>query len=451
MKLTNVYRRVPCSDVIVHRDERQRKVIKTEDLEPSIARRGVLQPIIIDREMVLVAGERRLTASIRVGKTDIPARFIDELSEDERKIVELEENIKRQALDWRDEVRAVGNIHELYTKINPDWSVAKTGEEIGLTSNSIFRTLRVFRDLASPKLVECTSMSMAYNLLERADERKMTNVLDNIVMAGATVFAPVPPTAAHAGPAPTPKPTLPKFTFPESIIQADFLEWVKTYEGPRFNFIHCDFPYGIDVFAGPQSGRGSATIYDDSEKVYWNLIHALCTNLDKIMTPSGHLMFWLSADYHIVTNTINAFAQSAPSLKFHPKPLIWFKSDNMGILADAKRAPRHVYETCLIATREDKLLVKATSDAYHCPTDKAHHPSTKPEPMLRYFMGMFVDEGTTMFDPTCGGGSALRAAESLGAKMVIGLERDPEHFANATSALRSFRLTRALSKSAHGG
>jgi DNA modification methylase len=52
--------------------------------------------------------------------------------------------------------------------------------------------------------------------------------------------------------------------------------------------------------------------------------------------------------------------------------------------------------------------------------------SIKPEPVLREFFRMFVDEFTTMLDPTCGSGTALRAAEGLGAKRVLGIEIDKE-------------------------
>ena len=91
--------------------------------------------------------------------------------------------------------------------------------------------------------------------------------------------------------------------------------------------------------------------------------------------------------------------------------------------------------------------MKPVSDIYDAPTDKRFHPSTKPEPMLRHFFQMFVDETTRLLDPTCGGGSALRAAESLGAKQVLGLEMEMEYFESAKSALRSFRTLRGVSKS----
>ena len=48
-------------EIEVRRDTRQRKEIEVEDLVDSIRRRGQLQPIVITRDNVLVAGERRLT------------------------------------------------------------------------------------------------------------------------------------------------------------------------------------------------------------------------------------------------------------------------------------------------------------------------------------------------------------------------------------------------------
>jgi DNA modification methylase len=65
--------------------------------------------------------------------------------------------------------------------------------------------------------------------------------------------------------------------------------------------------------------------------------------------------------------------------------------------------------------------------------------SEKPEPMLRHFFGMLVDENTILLDPTCGSGSALRAADSLGARAVLGLERNPEFAGLARDALTRMR------------
>lgn len=448
MPVTNEYLRIPLDQITVATN-RQRTEIDTSDLDDSIRQRGVLAPILVSRlsptSYQIIFGERRFTSSKKLGLPDIPARIAEDLPETELQIIELEENLKRRDLPWRDAVAAVSRIHQLFIETNETWSQERTAAALNMTTANISMYLRVARDIASPKIAQASGFGAAYNILSRADERAMGDTLSEILEAGNSLLAPVSAPSSAPGEAPPP-PSL-KITPPdESILLESFLTWAPNYTGPKFNLIHCDFPYGINVFAGPQSGSTSHTTYNDSPDVYWALCRTLASNLDRLMAHSGHLMFWLSADIDIMFETIAFFNKNASSLQFNPKPLIWHKTDNMGILADSKRGPRHIYEACLFASREDRLIVRATSDCYGAPTDKAYHPSTKPEPVLRQFMSMFVDENTRLLDPTCGGGSSLRAAESLGAKQVLGLEIDPEHCANARSALRQFRALRSLNK-----
>jgi DNA modification methylase len=60
--------------------------------------------------------------------------------------------------------------------------------------------------------------------------------------------------------------------------------------------------------------------------------------------------------------------------------------------------------------------------------------SEKPINMLTKFMEMFVDENTTMLDPTCGSGNAVRAAQNRGAASVLGLEKIEEFYTAAKGA-----------------
>jgi ParB family chromosome partitioning protein len=458
MLITNRYKRVPLDQVVVRRGERQRRVVETKDLVDSVRRHGVLNPIIVTKDLTLVAGERRLAASLELGLLDIPVRFIEDLTQREAQIIELEENLKRADLHWRDETAAIARIHALYEADDGEWTQTKTAEQIGINVGHLSEILRVARDLDNPKIALATGMKPAYNILARVDQRRMGDALSDILEAGSSMFKTAVAGVAGAvakvtgagdgtgpdGGADTPPPPIAPPPEPESILNVSFLDWAPAYTGQPFNFIHCDFPYGINAFAGPQSGKLSHHTYDDDSDVYWALIRCLCKNLDRVMSHSAHMVFWFSMDHY--ERTLDLFAELRPELSFLTQPLIWHKTDNVGILSDPKRRPRHVYETALIASREDRLIVRAVGDAYGAPTDKTHHPSTKPEPVLRQFFQMFVDEHTRLLDPTCGSGSALRAAESLGAERVLGLEIDPEHCANAKSALRTFRAMRKASK-----
>ena len=227
----------------------------------------------------------------------------------------------------------------------------------------------------------------------------------------------------------------------------DFLTWAPGYAGPKFNFIHCDFPYGISLGTSTHSTgsnalhREAGEKYDDGSEVYATLLATFVAEFDRFASESCHVMFWYSNRAEVEGATRAALAR-IPGLALFRFPLVWHKSDNAGFITPG--TPRHVYETALVGVRGDRPIVKYVSDAYSAPSDNSLHVSAKPEPMLRYFMGMLVDEHSRVLDPTCGGGSALRAAESLRAERVLGLETNPEMVRVAnTELLRSRALRRA--------
>lgn len=491
MQISDQFIRLPLSQIVVDRDARQRRELFDKDgqfidrdgLLASVAQHGVLSPILIDRNYKLIFGERRYTASVLAERPDIPARFVEDLSPSEYEQLELIENLCRSELEWKDEVRAVARLHGINLAdakaAGKTWSIEATAEQIGRSFTVVSRMLRVWKDFESPRIAAAISMQQAFNTLSRLDERAEADALSDLVDATSELFDAPPKvpegngangenlagisgggslnghaTTVHApgteGPSTVPGtvPQMPPAATQQqdAILHASFLEWAPQYSGRPFNFLHCDFPYGVNLFGGAWSGRNTWQTYEDKPDDYITLIRCLCENLDRLLAPSCHIMFWCSANIRIQAATIEMFRELAPSLIFNEFPLYWHKTDNVGIVPDPSREARRVVETCLYATREDRKIVRTVSGAYGSPTNKDLHPSTKPEPMLHHFMQMFVDENTTLLDPTAGSGSALRAAERLGAKLVLGLEKDQEYAKNSNVAMRNFRNLRKVSK-----
>jgi len=471
MPITDQTQRIAIASIQIDRANRQRREIETGDLEASISKFGLIEPIIVERSsegvLWLRAGERRLTACLRLGHEDILVRFAENLSESESQIIELEENIKRKDLTWQDYCQAVSKIHKMYKELDDSWEAQSTAEQLSITQGHLSALLSVAGAMGDEKIAGAGTMREAYNIILRREKRVAGDQLQELLeinhqldLDGAGPFganaegrafqlSPDPDEAIgqiadalgavglsmeqelrEQGYAPEPaKPTAPASAAPSlfsGIAQGSFLDWVQTYSGPKFNFVHCDFPYGINVFNGPQ-GRGaeSGAMYEDGEDIYWALLDSFLRNRERFMSISCHLVFWYSNKHY--QRTMQMFSELAPELTFRRHPLIWVKSDNTGIIADARRDPRHVYETALMADRGDRFVLKSVADAYSGPVDKTLHPSTKPEPMLRHFLSMMVDENTRMLDPTAGSGASLRAADSLGAKQCFGLELDPEY------------------------
>ena len=69
-----------------------------EALADSIKEHGLLHPIVVDSDYNLIAGCRRLFACERIGLTEIEAKVLEDISEKELRVLELEENIRRKDL-----------------------------------------------------------------------------------------------------------------------------------------------------------------------------------------------------------------------------------------------------------------------------------------------------------------------------------------------------------------
>lgn len=394
---------IPISSITVNRESRQRRELKDVDtLAESIGRLGLINPITITRDGILVAGERRYTAISSLGWTHVSCQYIDDLDPAELHAIELEENIKRLDIDWRDRCRAIEEYHRLRSN-EPGWSQESTAAALGITQGNVSQNLSVARELkaANPRVVAAPQFSVALGVTTRKNERAAASAI-----------------ASFREPPKVP------------LLNVDFNQWAKTYEGPPFNFLHCDFPYGIGADGFAQGSSAAHGGYDDSEDNYWRLVSSLLDNCDQICSESTHIMFWFSMKYY--QPTLDTLSRE---FRMNPMPLVWVKSDNVGILPDPSRGPRQVYETALIGSRGDRKVVQSVANAFAHPTVRERHMSEKPEPMLSHFFRMFVDENTSLLDPTCGSASAIRAGLSGRAHRVLGLERDPEFFAAARDSL----------------
>lgn len=397
----------PIDQIIINREDRQRRVLENiPDLAASISRRGLMHPPVITRDFVLVAGERRMEALRMLGWDIVPFQFADEAPIKELKKIEIEENLKREDLCWQDRIDAIRTIHELERSDNPDWTHNDTADAIGLNRGYVSELMIVAKNMHKPEIAQQPNLAGARRIVKVQEQRRTAAEEESL---GYGSVAPQQD---------------------QPVLCARFEDWVREYDGPRFNLIHCDFPYGIGFDKmGGQAGIDYAR-YEDSADTYIALLDHLINNLDKIAEDSCHLVFWFSIqNYEYTFNTLT----KRGGFVVDPFPLVWLKSDNTGILPDPARGPRRIYETAFFARRGDRMIVKPKANAVAWPSTGKIHPHEKPQEMLQFFFEMLVDEHSSLLDPTCGSGSALRAARSLGAPRILGLEAD-EHYVRLANA-----------------
>lgn len=152
------------------------------DLADSIARHGLIQPIVINQEKRLIAGGRRLAAHRHLGRTHIDVVYRETLTLDELHELELEENVRRKDMSWAERSLNILKIHRLKCKRSAlegsKWGMRETGELIGLAKSSVaYNTeiaTRLERELSLPedqrRYWHCDSFNDAWRLRLRDEE-----------------------------------------------------------------------------------------------------------------------------------------------------------------------------------------------------------------------------------------------------------------------------------------
>lgn len=412
---------IPLHQVIIPED-RQRKHFdetKIADLAVSIRTHGLINPIVITRENVLVAGERRLLAHQQLAFDQIAFRYAESLDKTELSLIELEENVRREDLTWQEHVEAIQAFHELKSQTEEDWSGDRTAKELNIARTQVYNSLRVADAIREgvKEVIEAPKFSSAYNFASRRLERQTASSARSVAAITEAVVKNEPaPVLNEKELANAP---IKRYA---SIEQANFHEW-SAQSQHSYNLIHCDFPYGINATKVGQSSAKHFGGYEDEPDVYWKLLDTFLANQDNFCSESAHLIFWFSMDFYSETKS----RLEATGWRVNPFPLVWAKSDNRGILPDSERGPRRIYETAFFASRGDRKIVRACSNAYHGATTKEYHMSEKPHAMLTHFFRMVVDSSTTLLDPTCGSGMAVKVAEELGASYALGLEMSEDY------------------------
>ena len=416
------FQTISISEVIAFRPDRQRRELTgIDELAESINRVGLINPVVITPDGTLVAGERRLTACRQLGWTSIPVQFTTDLSDYELQCIELEENVKRVDLPWQDQCLAIARFHKLKTGNEPEWSQDQTADALGIARPTVTRYLAVAGEIeaGNEKVATADKFSVARNIVDRTAERRKTSALATIDTGISSILGEEKANDISSD--------IP-------ILNTNFHLWQETYDGPGFNLIHCDFPYGIDVADSPRQNSAMVDYYDDSADTYWLLVDRLAFAMRNVVAPSAHLIFWFSMEKY--QQTLEAL--DGMGWQVNPFPLIWHKSDNAGVAPDPQRGPRRTYETAFFCARGDRKLTQSgtKSNSFAFPGNRADaiHISEKPVPVLRHFMSMVCDEYSTVFDPTCGSGNSLKTGLELKANSVLGLELSEEFYGNAIAA-----------------
>ena len=168
-----------------------RKVFNEEDLNAlsqSIAENGILQPLTVRKvsatEYELIAGERRLRASVLAGLRKVPCIVI-KCSEKESAVYALLENLQRSDLGMFEEARGVSRLIRRYGQTQQEAAV-----KLGKTQSTIANKLRLLRlTYEEQEWIENAGLSErhARALLKLGDEGARREALSKIISESLNV------------------------------------------------------------------------------------------------------------------------------------------------------------------------------------------------------------------------------------------------------------------------
>ena len=277
-----------------------------DQLATSIQKYGLFHPICIDKSKHLIAGERRLKAHVKLGKKEIEVKYFEDLPAVEKKEIELEENIQREALTWQEEIEAKLTLHELkQAKVGkrvqksgvPGHGIKDTALMLDESAGTVSMDLQLAKAIkVFPSLGKEKNKSTAFKKYKRMQEGFLRAEMNR--RRGKNV---VP-----------------------NIIHGDCVAETKKMKDGCYDMILADFPFGVDVKKSAGLGkRGKEEIaYDDTPYDALELLRKTSKELYRVLKDDRHAMFFFAMDNYASVKKI--FEESG--LEVESMPLIWNKT-----------------------------------------------------------------------------------------------------------------------------
>lgn len=156
---------------------------KLNELAASIKEHGVLSPILVNKidnngQYTLVAGERRLLASKKAGKNDIPA-IIGDFTDKQLLEISLLENLQREDLNAIEIATALNQMATILG-YSQEMIAERVGKSREYVSNMI-RLLKLPNDIQTDVLDNKISVGHARAILSISNEDKKRELVEKIV------------------------------------------------------------------------------------------------------------------------------------------------------------------------------------------------------------------------------------------------------------------------------
>jgi len=412
------------------REDRHRKLFnkkKMDELIASIKALGQLQPGICtfneESRLELVIGERRLRAC---GALELPFLYLlkEDLDSFTLELVQLEENIKRSDLDWKEECAAKEKVHKLFQARFGEsgagsaggHSLADTAEYLGESKTVTHEDIELavwMREI--PEVAAAPNKTTAKKIVERLTQTVKRGIALDEAIASASESNAISVDSLIESSTPTSS-TLSSgekclLEYDRRCLLGKMEDRLADFKDKSFDIVLFDPPWGVDLSKVSKKGGGTQDYDDEAESFDANIGTWLQLIYTK-MKPDSHLYMFFAIRYHRQVYDILELT----GFETNRMPLIWHKK-GAHVTRNPKLWPGRSYEPIAFARKGNKpLALMGQPDVIITPMPtpaiKGIHPSAKHPMVYRELLERSAEPGNAVLDPMAGSGMAGVAADS---------------------------------------
>jgi len=427
---------LPLSAICIQAGRGRKEFSNIRELAEDIAQNGLINAVVVtpipDKpgQYYLIAGERRLRAAMLLEWKTIPVHIIHDCAPLASKLIELSENVHREALTALEQIELTRQIDELQRKLHgsvhrgpkmdsePDaaWSLQKTADFVGLPKSQASLHIKTAKFLKSRpdvrEKVKHLPLAVMVREIEKIKETELAQArLRSGVIKTHTTFR-----------------------------NCDALTLLKDIPDNSVDLLLTDPPYGNDQIESVRA-EGDGDSYHSfikptdnlNSKAYVELMSAFIPELKRVMKPGSHCyVFFASEFYPFLVQTL-----SDEGFLVCPQPLIWYKraltSRITGYSYISGYEPILMFYSPTPEGTTKRRLVDCISCVFEVkpvPVAKRKHAFEKPAELISKLMKNSTMPGDIVLDPFAGSGVVPAEAKRIG-RGFWASELDQDHYAKA--------------------
>lgn len=367
-----------------------------DEMALSLSEVGQIQPIVVDQEGYLLAGERRTLGAKQLGWKTIWAAIKYVKGKIPKLQIELEENIRRKPMMWHEEARLEKAIFDLQMEKVGKWTQRDQAELRGVSQPAVNQRIQLAEAMSLlPELAEHETQDAAWKEFKKLEEEA---VLHHIRSKTPENIKAAPRWAQ------------------DHFNVGDAFKGMEGTKAKTADFAEIDPPYAIDL--NDRKDRNVEEGPDDEYNEidadeYPSFFKELSSEVYRILKPNSFAVFWYGLQWHqFVYDTLQEVG-----FKVNPIPAIWYKGV-VGQTAQPDIALASCYEPFFLARKgAPRMYTSGRSNVFHfaplSPSKKIHR-TERPVELIQEILATILFPGSTVLVPFLGSGATLRASYRLG-------------------------------------